>query len=1377
MNKGRTRRKRAPLLESPTPTETTEPTEPIFKNVIGFIEVVNESGIHGWAYDQNEPARPIALLFLIDGKRIEEVGCIKFRKDVFEAGHPRAEVGFHVRIPREYFDGNTHTYSFTDLSGNSVPLHSVEVAGSGVNTFSWTTYFDADFYRKYYSEVGSDLEAYQHWLGTANSSGRFPNHIKLVEHLGQTGIPLPDDFSPKIYQRLNKDIAEKINSEWEATLHYIERGKAEGRNYRIAGNRFIVDLYFGGVQPPSSELERFLFSPPELIYLSLEELLERNGITSQAFMRELNVSDYAADNPDANLRSLMQCVRHFAESGITECRPLSFDHGFDHTFVCEVDLQYADLSQADAYRLWINAGIDAGVAPNGAIFLRKLGLTDVSGFPADFDAEVHLARNPDLKGALRSRWAALQHFVQHGLAEGRHGSRISKRNCDLYRAAADRLAVAERLESAKKIYEVLLAEDPENTLGLRHYADCLLRLNDYFAAAQVYEKTVDFGKANIWTYLNLANCYMKLERWRNASDTLCRACAVYPGDRNLVRRHEEIMRQSHGELMKEVDWLAKNKFYSQARNRAREACALMATPILAMGPVPALARDGVRTLAIVADLGLPQCKFYRVEQKAEQVSAAGLQCRVFDYRSELEKFTQQIPSVDAVIFYRVPARPDVMRAVKMVRAAGLPAFFEIDDLMFDGDRFPDSFESYGGQITHDLYASLVTGSVFLSAAMAACDYAIGSTPTLAQAMESLVVSGRAFVHRNALSGPHEKSYRAARSSRNGGDRVRIFYGSGTKAHNDDFEIHLAGPLEQLLRKWGDKLEIVILGYLTLPAALKAYGSQISMHDPIWDLHTYWGLLREMDINIAVLKPGLVADCKSEIKWLEAAMLGVPSVVTATRTYQEVIEDKVTGILVKDPHDWFRSLDTLIADAARRRSIGSAARDVALQSYSLAAMAENIRQIMGRVTAAPRSGKKRVLIVNVFYPPQAIGGATRVVADNVRDVLAAHGEEFEFQVFCTLEGGAKAYVARTYYLDGVKVTAITAPVEPNIDMKAWDDRMADAFTGVVERFQPDIVHLHCIQRITVSICRVLREKTIPYVVTVHDGWWISDQQFLVDDYGIEQRYDFTDPLSEFRRGGRERFERMKLKQEYLLAAQRVLAVSKPFADIYRRSGFDNVSVIENGVSPLEFLPKRPSPDGRVRLAHIGGANAHKGYNLIRAALFRGDFKNLTMLVIDHAMDPAAERHAVWGKTPVTLRGKFPQSRIAELYSQIDVLLTPSVWPESYGLVAREAALAGCWVVASNRGAIGQDITPEMGFVVEAGSYHDLLSVFSQIDRDPAKYTSSPAAVPSLRLASQQAEEVVDLYRTLLLPENRFATQQVPTLSTNAGGIPRKTHKFG
>jgi glycosyltransferase involved in cell wall biosynthesis len=215
-------------------------------------------------------------------------------------------------------------------------------------------------------------------------------------------------------------------------------------------------------------------------------------------------------------------------------------------------------------------------------------------------------------------------------------------------------------------------------------------------------------------------------------------------------------------------------------------------------------------------------------------------------------------------------------------------------------------------------------------------------------------------------------------------------------------------------------------------------------------------------------------------------------------------------------------------------------------------------------------------------------------------------------------------------------------------------------------------------------------------------------------------------------------------EALSAAAKVLAVSKPFAELYERCGVQNVAVTENGVPSVTLSPRSASPHGRVRLAHLGGVSLHKGYNVFKAAVMLSRFQNLEILIIDHALQRGIEHRATWGTTPVCFRGKLPQAEIANLYRDIDVLIAPSVWPESYGLVVREALQAGCWVVTSDRGAIGQDLDEGCGHVVAVETYQPLQEVLQFIDAHPQRYLGPIEISPVLRTAQDQASELVALY---------------------------------
>ncbi len=1228
---------------------------------------------------------------------------------------------------------------------------------------------DVAFYGDFYTDLHdlSDQQLIAHWRANGLRDKRHPNLESLLAKYASDGKILPAGFSVAIYKWLNPDLRTVHSADWEFLLHYLDHGRIEGRPCLVDDSPFFNSLYFPGRRSTTSDIEALLASD-EIVYLSLSAMLEANGIESRAFVALFDTNDYLVLHPDEGLCNGIQCLRHFAETGRKALAPVALDHAFDPAFYGDICPDARRLAPAEAYLHWLNVGLPRKAAPNLAIFLQQLGLPDLARFPDGFDPELYLAANPDLQPICVSKWLALQHFVENGIVEHRAGTAITAVNLPIYAAAADRLAHAGQ-DAAKGIYEAILLIDPGHLHALGRHASILATKGEFYLAAQLCQRRLDLFferglELPLETLRLLADCQFELQQWPACCETMSELARRYPGDVAIETYRRETVAKCYEAVSRRAMLLACHGAYPAGRQTMQAAAALLTAPILSAAPVVNRADRPVRAVGIVADISLQQCRFYRVEQKVEQFRQIGIDILVFDHASALDEYAGRVPFLDAVIFYRVPATPAVVEAIMQARRAGLPTFYEIDDPIFDETHYPDTFESYGGQISKDVYAGLVTGTALFRAAMSLCDYALASTPTLAEAMAPAVLSGKAFLHRNALGAAHIAAMaRAAQPVRRApaGGPVRIFYGTATHAHNEDFAAHAAPALARLLDRGDDDVELVLMGYLTLPECLLRHRHRITCLEPVWDVETYWAVLAEMDISIAVLKPGHVADCKSEIKWLEAAMLGIPSVVTGTATYRDVIEDGVTGLLASTPEDWFMALRSLIRDPKRRRMIGDAARSRIVRSYDPAAMAANLTRIFSAVTAkraAPCVQRQKILVVHVFYAPQAIGGATRVVASNLQDLTSRYGDEFEIEVFCSILGGASPYVTSTYRQDGIKVTGITTPDDPMLERRSKDPRMAQAFEEVVDRFCPDIIHIHCVQRLTASVCDVASAKKIPYLVTVHDGWWISDSQFLVDENAHYDVYDYANPAGELQRLGTAGFARMRSLAAALSGADRILAVSEHFARLHRGLGFERVQTVANGLPAFDILPRTASADGRVRLTHAGNTTNHKGYHLIKAALSRADLRNLHLTVVDHGMKAGSVRHARWGGTDVRFQPKLPQVRVGELYAATDVLLGLSVWPESHGLVTREALAAGCWVVASDRGAIGHDVTAGSGFVIDVSSYQPTLEVLRHINDNPQRYLGPIETPPTLRPASAQADELAVIYRSFRKKEKKGQREQ-------------------
>ena len=57
-----------------------------------------------------------------------------------------------------------------------------------------------------------------------------------------------------------------------------------------------------------------------------------------------------------------------------------------------------------------------------------------------------------------------------------------------------------------------------------------------------------------------------------------------------------------------------------------------------------------------------------------------------------------------------------------------------------------------------------------------------------------------------------------------------------------------------------------------------------------------------------------------------------------------------------------------------------------------------------------------------------------------------------------------------------------------------------FERALDDFRPDLVHVQHLMGFPVQLLHLLRQRRIPYVVTLHDYWWICANAQLLTNYG-------------------------------------------------------------------------------------------------------------------------------------------------------------------------------------------------------------------------------------------------------------------------------------
>ena len=327
--------------------------------------------------------------------------------------------------------------------------------------------------------------------------------------------------------------------------------------------------------------------------------------------------------------------------------------------------------------------------------------------------------------------------------------------------------------------------------------------------------------------------------------------------------------------------------------------------------------DGVENI-------IPQCTRYRVLNKAEQLRKNGFTVKVVNV-SEFE--ISQARYASHIIIYRAPWSYQLQFLCDTAKRDKKPVYFDIDDLVFD-TVYTDQL-SYTQGLSEKDKGNYDAGVKNYGKMLAACDGAITSTFQLKE--ELLKYKDKVLLNRNrASSDLIEISSHFIKDYSQQDSKVKIGYFSGSISHNENFE--LIKPAIQSLLAIYKNMELHIVGHLDIPEDMKPYQQQIVVHDYV-DWKDLPQLISRVDINLAPLVDSVFNLAKSEIKWMEAALVKVPTVASHIGAFSDMVKDGETGLLAKDG-EWKEKLESLILSSDLRQELAENAYDFVLENCSL-----------------------------------------------------------------------------------------------------------------------------------------------------------------------------------------------------------------------------------------------------------------------------------------------------------------------------------------------------------------------------------------------------------------------------------------------------------
>jgi glycosyltransferase involved in cell wall biosynthesis len=314
-------------------------------------------------------------------------------------------------------------------------------------------------------------------------------------------------------------------------------------------------------------------------------------------------------------------------------------------------------------------------------------------------------------------------------------------------------------------------------------------------------------------------------------------------------------------------------------------------------------------------------------------------------------------------------------------------------------------------------------------------------------------------------------------------------------------------------------------------------------------------------------------------------------------------------------------------------------------------------------------------------------------------------------------------------------------------KAWSPGVSRAFSRLLEREKPDVVHVHHWFRMTTDFARRARAHGAVAAVTLHDYFavlarvtrlWGEDDASPPAASGLVSRAEAAEAFE---------FHRRDLAAE-VRAAHLRYAPSRAHA-----AGLAALAPCELGAfavarpqSPLPGRAARPAARGR-RLVHWGALYEHKGLETallaLRIAKERGQAWSLD--VFGEASSPEYEarvRELARG-LEVSFHGAFTHEDLENV--QADLAVFPALSHESYGVVLDEARALGWPVLASALPAFCERLTPAAGRTFSPGDAGELAALLAR----PEELTAlvQPEVVEAYGAETASAELAADYARAL------------------------------
>ena len=332
-----------------------------------------------------------------------------------------------------------------------------------------------------------------------------------------------------------------------------------------------------------------------------------------------------------------------------------------------------------------------------------------------------------------------------------------------------------------------------------------------------------------------------------------------------------------------------------------------------------------------------------------------------------------------------------------------------------------------------------------------------------------------------------------------------------------------------------------------------------------------------------------------------------------------------------------------------------------------------------------------------------------------------------------------------------------------------------FSEFLDEVRPDIVHIHHLLFLSIDIIDEIKKRNIPIIFTLHDYWLVCPRGQLLKNNlkvcdkpmdsnctfclasGLNLR-NFLRKLVRFSmRGGFLKNKGMDIK-EIFEKVNLFISPSRFLRGRFIEFGMPPEKIIysDNGMDLSLFKDIKKTRSDKVRFGFIGTLIPSKGVHVLIKAFNRIKGNKAALKIYGKAPNNNGifDYHdrikgMARGNRNIRFTGAFHNKDVARIFSEIDVLVFPSIWPENSPLTIQEAIITKTPVVASDIGGIPEMVKDGVnGLLFTPGDIYDLRQKLEYIIQNPNFLHRWREGIPEVKDIEDNARELEKIYSSLL-----------------------------